>query len=170
MNQDTAATHKTTDRSISEAELLAAQKSWCDALLAIGKAYSESGHAEAKALAEKVVDELYAYQFGPVLFKPTLAVSPQTFRTTRAGAVAYFVGGDSEYPNDRGFALMGWTKCKVDNAALYIAGNTANTMGKAHFTGKDGSTTTVDKTWGFVKDDQGALRITLHHSSLEYTG
>ena len=29
--------------------------------------------------------------------------------------------------------------------------------------------TTVDKTWGFKKDDQGALRIVLHHSSLPFS-
>jgi hypothetical protein len=29
--------------------------------------------------------------------------------------------------------------------------------------------TKVDKTWGFNKDDEGKLRIVLHHSSLPYT-
>jgi hypothetical protein len=43
-------------------------------------------------------------------------------------------------------------------------------MGKVHFTNSAGDVTTVDKTWGFVKDDAGDLRIVLHHSSLEYTG
>jgi hypothetical protein len=41
-------------------------------------------------------------------------------------------------------------------------------MGKVHFTDKDGNVTTVDKTWQFVKDDNGQLRIVVHHSSLEY--
>jgi hypothetical protein len=41
-------------------------------------------------------------------------------------------------------------------------------MGKVHFTDKAGKITTVDKTWGYVKDDAGNLRINLHHSSLEY--
>jgi hypothetical protein len=43
-------------------------------------------------------------------------------------------------------------------------------MGKVRFTDKDGKVTTVVKTWGFVKDDAGKLRIVLHHSSLEYSG
>lgn len=43
-------------------------------------------------------------------------------------------------------------------------------MGKVHFTDKDGKVTSVDKTWMFVKDDAGALRIVAHHSSLEYQG
>jgi len=44
---------------------------------------------------------------GAVLFKPTLPVNPQTFRATRAGALAYFVGGDPSFPKDKGFALKG---------------------------------------------------------------
>jgi hypothetical protein len=107
---------------------------------------------------------------GPVLFKPTLAVNPQTFRTTRAGALSYFVGGDPAFPNDSGFALNDWTKCEIDNAAVFIAGDSASTMGKVHFTDKDGNVTTVDKTWQYVKDDAGQLRIVVHHSSLEYAG
>ena len=49
-------------------------------------------------------------------------------------------------------------------------GDSANTLGKVHFTGKDGKVTSVDKTWNFVKDDAGKLRIVVHHSSLEYAG
>ena len=81
---------------------------------------------------------------GPVLFKPTLTVNPQTFRTTRDGALAYFVGGDPAYPNDSGFALNDWTECQDDNVAIFISGNTASTMGKVHFTDGDGNVTTVD--------------------------
>ena len=66
--------------------------------------------------------------------------------------------------------LKGWNKCEVANAAIFIAGNSATTLGKVSFTAKDGKVTTVDKTWSFVKDDAGKLRIVLHHSSLEYTG
>ncbi len=51
-----------------------------------------------------------------------------------------------------------------------FAGDSATTMGNVHFTGKDGKVTTVDKTWKFVKDDAGKLRIVVHHSSLPYSG
>jgi hypothetical protein len=156
--------------SVSETEVLAAQKGWCQALVDISATNAKSGQTAAKALAEKVIDSAYGYQMGPVLFKPTLTVNPQTFRTTRVGALSYFVGGDSNYPNDSGFALKDWTKCEIDNAAIFIAGDSASTMGKVHFTDKDGNVTTVDKTWKFVKDDAGQLRIVLHHSSLEFTG
>jgi hypothetical protein len=36
-----------------------------------------------------------------VAFKPTLTQQPQTFRGTKAGALAYFVGGNATYPNDK---------------------------------------------------------------------
>jgi hypothetical protein len=156
--------------SITETEVLAAQQGWCNALVEISATNAKSGQAAAKALAETVIDSAYAYQTGPVLFKPTLTVNPQTFRTEREGALAYFVGGDPAYPDDSGFALNDWVKCEVDNAAVFIVGNSASTMGKVHFTDKDGDVTTVDKSWQFVKDDAGQLRIVLHHSSLEFTG
>ena len=158
------------NQSIAEAEVLAAQAAWCKALVDISTTGAQDGQPAAKALAEKVIDAAYAYQMGAVLFKPTLTVNPQTFRTTRAGALAYFVGGDAAFPKDTGFALKGWTKCEPVNAAVFIAGDSATTMGKVNITGKDGKVTTVDKTWKFVKDDAGKLRIAVHHSSLEYAG
>ena len=122
------------------------------------------------ALADKVIDAAYAFQSGGVLFKPTLSVNPQTVRTTKQGALAYFVGGDADYPNDKGFALKGWTKCVAEDNAIIILGDTATSLGKVRITNKDGATVTVDKTWQYVKDDEGTLRIVVHHSSLEYTG
>ena len=115
-----------------------------------------------------MIDGAYGYQFGPVLFKPTLTVSPQTFRTTRAGALAYFVGGDPAFPGDTGFALKGWRKVEIRNAGILLSGNTASTMGNVSITDKSGKVTTVDKTWTYMKDDNGKLRIVLHHSSLPY--
>lgn len=158
------------NQAISENEVLAAQKAWCDALVSISGVYAAQGMPAAKALAEKVIDAAYGYQMGVVLFKPTLTVAPQTFRTTRAGALAYFVGGDAAFPKDTGFALKQWSKCEIAKSGIFIAGNSASTMGNVNISDKDGKVTTVDKTWMFVKDSAGALRIVLHHSSLPYTG
>ena len=158
------------NKAISEPEVQSAQQAWCKALVDISAVHNRSGQPAAKALAEQVIDAAYGYQMGVVLFKPTLTVNPQTFRTTRAGALSYFVGGDPAFPKDTGFALKGWDKCEVANSAIFIAGNSATTLGKVNFTGKDGKVTTVDKTWKFVKDDAGKLRIVVHHSSLEYAG
>jgi hypothetical protein len=155
------------NRAISEVEVLAAQKAWCTALVNISEEGKKS-QAAAKALAEKVIDAAYAYQLGPVLFNPTLTSGKDTFRLTKDGALSYFVGGDSKYPTDSGFALKGWKKCEIKNAGIVITGNAAMTLGNVIVTDSANKTTTVDKTWGYIKDDKGALRIVLHHSSLPY--
>jgi hypothetical protein len=156
------------NRTITEAEVLAAQQAWCNALVDISTTHQKSGQPAAKAMAERVIDSAYGYHMGPVLFKPTLTTAPQTFRTTREGALAYFVGGNSAFPQDSGFALKGWTNCQVKNAAVFITPDSASTMGNVSITNKDGQVTTVDKSWKFVKDGQGNLRIVLHHSSLPH--
>jgi hypothetical protein len=154
--------------NVTEAEVLAAQKAWGEALVRISKDYDEGGLAQAKATAAAVLDAAYGYSHGPVLFKPTLAADPQTFRTTRDGALAYFVGADPRFPGDTGFALKGWRAVDVANSGILIDGDTAMTMGKVTLTDKNGTKTTVDKTWVFKKDDRGQLRIVVHHSSLPY--
>jgi hypothetical protein len=151
------------------AEVEAAQQAWGNALVSISTEYDNKGFAAAKKLAETVLDSAYGYNMGPVLFKPTLTLAPQTFRTTRDGALAYFVGGNSEYKNDTGFALKSWRSYKVQNAGVIITGNSAISMGNVSLTDSKGNVTTVDKTWGYVRDGEGKLRIVLHHSSLPYT-
>ncbi|MEY2913223.1 MAG: hypothetical protein RLZZ184_2532 [Cyanobacteriota bacterium] len=155
--------------SITEAEVLAAQKAWGQALVSISTTYDEKGMAAAKKLADDIIDTLYAYQSGLVLFKPTLTTGDQTFRTTHKGALSYFVGGDSSFPQDTGFALKGWRKVEIRNAGIFIVGNTATTMGNVSITDKTGKVTTVDKTWQFIRGGDGKLRIILHHSSLPYS-
>lgn len=164
----TATATTVVNQGITETEVIGAQKAWCQALVDISSTYAKDGQAAAKALAEKVIDSAYGYQIGAVLFKPTLTVAPQTFRTTRDGALAYFVGGDPAYPQDKGFALKDWTNCEAKNAGIFIAGDTATSMGNVMITDKTGKVTTVDKTWSYVKDDSGNLRIVVHHSSLPY--
>lgn len=154
---------------ITVAEVEAAQKAWGEALVAISTENDKNGYAAAKRLAEKVLDSAYGYNYGPVLFKPTLTVAPQTFRTTRDGALAYFVGGDTKFPNDKGFALKSWRSFKIDNAGIVITGDSAISMGNVTLTDAKGNVTVVDKTWGYVRDGEGKLRIVLHHSSLPYS-
>lgn len=45
---------------------------------------------------DQVLSVAYNYDSGKVFFKPTLAYGPQTFRNTKEGALAYFIG---ENPN-----------------------------------------------------------------------
>jgi hypothetical protein len=154
--------------NITEADVKAAQDGWGKALIQISDDYANGGLAKAKATATAVLNGAYGYNMGVVLFKPTLTHGEQTFRTTQAGALAYFVGDDRAFPNDSGFALKGWKKYEYRNAGVFINGDMALTQGHVILTDKDGKVTTVDKTWAFKKDDKGQLRIVLHHSSLPF--
>lgn len=152
-------------------EVNAAQQAWCDALVKIGQ-LKESG-GDYKAYAEQVLSEAYNYDHGKVFFKPTMASGPQTFRNDKKGALSYFVGGDPEYPNDKGFALKPWVKARYDNAGdhnegIQIYGSIAITMGNVWVTDKDGNEVMVDKTWVFKKGDDGKLRIIVHKSAMPY--
>jgi len=42
-------------------------------------------------------------------------------------------------------------------------------MGNYFFTGKDGSETKVEFTFGYFLDTEGNARINLHHSSVPYS-
>lgn len=106
----------------------------------------------------------------PPPIKFHLAGGEQTFHTTRDEALAYFVGNNSAYPADRGFALKNWQSYRYDNAAVYINGDMALTMGKVHLVDRNNKESSVDKTWGFKKGYDGKMRIVLHHSSLPYEG
>lgn len=154
---------------ITVEEVIAAQNAWGNALVAIATEYDRNGQPAARALAEQVIDSAYGYNLGPVAFKPTLANGPTTFRATRAGALSYFVGGDAEFPGDSGFALKGWRSFQIDNAVIVLNGASAISMGNVSVTDSNGVVTTVDKTWGYVRDREGRLRIVLHHSSLPYS-
>lgn len=153
-------------------EVNAAQQAWCDALVKIGKTKEEGG--DYKAFAEQVLSEAYNYDYGKVFFKPTLAYGDQTFRNDKKGALAYFVGGDVNYPNDKGFAITPWVKARYDNAGdknegIQIYGSVAITMGNVWVTDKNGKEIMVDKTWVFRKGKDGKLRIIVHKSSLPFS-
>jgi hypothetical protein len=153
-------------------EVNAAQQAWCDALVKIGKLKEEGG--DYRAFAEQVLSTAYNYDSGKVFFKPTLAYGDQTFRNDKKGALAYFIGGDPDYPNDKGFALTPWVKARYDNAGeknegIQIYGSVAITMGNVWVTGKDGKEVMVDKTWVFKKDGTGKLKIIVHKSALPFS-
>jgi hypothetical protein len=153
---------------IAEQELVDARQIWGDALIAISKAFEEEGVNAARVVANGALDTAYGFELGPVLFKPTLASGEQTFRTTRDGALAYFVGHSDEYPGDSGFGIKGWRSVFSETAATFIQGDLAMWMGRVTCTDKHGDITVLDKSWGYKKDEAGALRIVLHHSSLPY--
>lgn len=154
--------------NITQDEIAQALVTWGNGKIAISKAFEEGGIDAARAVASANIDAYYGYNLGPVLFKPTMASGAQTFRPTKAGALAYFCGHSEAYPLDNGFAIMGWRACESTTSATFVQGDIAMWMGWIRLTNKDGSVTTVDKSFGYKKDAAGTLRIVLHHSSLPY--
>lgn len=144
---------------ITKGKILAAQKAWGDGIVAIGKA------KDPQSAAKKHIDTLYAYDLGPVLFKPTKAAIVQ-FRDTKEEALSYFVGGKE--PEDKGFALAPFTKVRFENTGIAIDCDTALAQGNYFFTKTDGQEIKVEYSFGYVEDAKGALKINLHHSSLPY--
>jgi len=155
---------------ITETEVNAAQKAWCDALVKIGRVHDEGG--DYKAVASHAIDALYDYKDGRVFFKPTLTSGRNTFRPTKAGALSYFVGGNPGFPEDTGFALKPWIRCVAENNAapngIQIHGNIAITMGNVSLTSKDEKIAKVDKTFVFRRGSDGRLRLCVHHSSVPF--
>jgi len=154
--------------NITQDEIAQALVTWGNGKIAISKAFEDGGIDAARAVASANIDAYYGYNLGPVLFKPTMASGAQTFRPTKPGALAYFCGHSEEYPLDNGFAIMGWRACESTTSATFVQGDIAMWMGWIRLTNKDGSITTVDKSFGYKKDAAGTLRIVLHHSSLPY--
>ncbi len=151
-----------TGPEITQADIQAAQAAWGDAVVAIGKA----GDKAAK-VAEKAARSAYAFELGPIQFKPTLA-SEQPFRPDVEGTVSYFVSGNDKYAEDSGFALRPWTKVRFDNHTVKLQGNIAIAMGHYYFTDKQGDETKVEYTKGYVKTDDDRVLIFLQDSSLPY--
>jgi len=69
---------------ITDGAVIAAQKAWSDAVVDLGRKYMDG--KDYKKAAEDLVDDLYAYQTGEVLFKPTKAADIK-FRMTNEGAI-----------------------------------------------------------------------------------
>ncbi|MGK7931104.1 MAG: hypothetical protein AB4041_06690 [Microcystaceae cyanobacterium] len=149
------------ENPVTENDVLAAQQSWGEAIVAIGKAKNP------ELEAQNTLDRLYGYDLGMVLFKPTLA-SKKPFRDTEKEALSYFVGGVVN--EDKGFALAPYNNVRFENEGIITSCNTAVSMGEYFFTTIDGSEIKVEYTLGYIRDENGDLKINLHHSSLPYQG
>jgi len=165
----------TTCSDITPEEIDAAQELWCKGLVAISKAYMErkTRGDEYKRLACKFVDEMYDnWEERQVFFRPTLALAPQNFRTTREGALAYFIGENNRFP-DKGFIKLNWIDARHDNLienkeAIQIHGTIGIAMGNVYLTPEvstDGKDTIVDKVFVFKKYGAGNIRLIVHNSA-----
>ena len=148
---------------ITEEAIIAAQTEWGEGIVAIAQTHAEGGDFAARATAH--INDLYAYGLTDVMFKPTLAAEDQ-FRETFDEALSYFIG--TEGSEDTGFAIKGWTNVRWENNGIFTSDDAATAMGNYYFTGPDGAETKVEYSFGYVQDENGDLKINLHHSSLPY--
>jgi hypothetical protein len=152
--------------SITEQEILDAQKAWGEGIVLIGKTFLEEG--DYKAVALKHINKFYNYSEGSVLFKPTLA-SHKQFRTNIDGALSYFVAGDDNYTEDHGFAIKPWSSVRWESIGTKIIGNMAVAMGNYYFTPSNGGDEVkVEYSFAYTKNKDGELKIILHGSHLPY--
>ncbi len=165
---DEAAAGDTADSNpITAEEVEAAQTAWGEGIVAIGQVFTDEGDFSARA-SEHIATH-YAYGEGAtILFKPTLAAEDQ-FRETTEEALSYFVG--TEGTEDGGFAIAPYTAVRWENNGTVISdsGDMAVAMGNYFFTGTDGNETKVEYSFAYEKDDNGDLKIVLHHSSLPFS-
>jgi len=155
--------------TINETDLAEARAAWGNGLVAISKAYDDGGIDSAREIAGGLLDSLYGFEFGPILFKPTLSGGAKTFRTDREGTLSYFIGHNPNFPQDTGFGLKSWREVSSQTSSIFTEGDVAMWMGWVNFTDKNGNVVTVDKSFGYRRAGDGSLKLVLHHSSLPYT-
>merc|ERR1719389_864566 len=156
----------TTTSTVMTREMIeAAQKAWGDGIVNIAAAHTAGG--DYVQTATDHIDTLYAYELSPVLFKPTLAAEEQ-FRPTFDKALSYFVASNDACPEDKGFAIKGWTAVRFENVDIITEGSVGMAMGNYFFTTPEGDEAKVEYSFGYMLDADDNVRIVLHHSSMPY--
>ena len=149
---------------ITKDQITSVQNRWAQAIIDIGKykTYSE----ECSAFTNNLLNGLYDFS-APILFKPTKAAAAP-FRSSLEAAKSYFIGSNSQFAEDKGFALNPWVNVRFDNDQIKIKQDSALAMGHYYFTDPDRNEVKVEYTFGYTLKD-GLLKIDLHHSSLPYS-
>ena len=151
---------------ITKEQVVKAQNDWGSGVVKIGSL--KDNMAECEQFASEFLDQLYAFNNGLVLFKPTKCEIEQ-FRPTKVAALSYFIAGENRAcKEDKGFAIQPWTKVRFENSNIILEENRAIAMGNYFFTDLNGNEAKVEYTFGY-KLINGALKIDLHHSSFPYT-
>jgi hypothetical protein len=102
-----------------------------------------------------------------LLFCPTKVALLQ-FRQNLDAAVSYFVGRNDNFPEDRGFALEPWVSVRFENTGIFRHPDMSLAMGNYFFKRDDGVEIKVEYSFAYIRDEDGELKIQLHHSALPY--
>ena len=147
-------------------EIEKAQEKWGNGIVKIGEL--KDSLKECRMFTIDFINKMYDYENGIVQFKPTKASDFQ-FRGDVKSALSYFIGSDSDFIEDKGFALNPWVKVDFENNSINIINDIAIAMGNYFFTDNDGGKTKVEYSFVYKKNDIGDLKIILHHSSFPYS-
>eukprot|EP00911_Craspedida_sp_UC1_P002361 UC1_evm3s1770 len=159
---------------ITKTDVEQCQANWAATIKNISKVYAEKG--DFVGTAAEAAGKLYGYGHGNVLFKPTKAAT-NPFRPTANDAMSYFVGNDAienGFAEDGGFAInggKGWSEVVFSNHQIDLHGPVAIAMGEYQFTcATTGDLAKVEYTFGYKRcEEDGQIRIFLHHSSVPYS-
>jgi hypothetical protein len=117
-------------------------------------------------LATDFINSLYDFKNGTVQFKPTKASEFQ-FRNDFDSALSYFIGNNTDFPEDSGFALKPWLDVEFKNDSINLVDNVGIAMGNYFFTDLKGIKIKVEYSFVYKREGE-SLKIILHHSSLPY--
>lgn len=141
------------------------QQKWGNSIIEIGKAYLDK--KDYLKLTENFLDDLYYFNQGKVLFKPTKA-SHKQFRNKRNEFISYFIGHNKVSDEDKGFALEPWKDIYFQNFDFITYDDIVISMGNYLFTDYENKKTKVEYSFGYMLNQESKLKIIFHHSSIPY--
>ena len=144
--------------------ILEYQNKWANGIVEIGK--TKNNLEESVSVTTKFINELYDFENGNVQFKPTKA-SEKQFRNDFESALSYFIGNNTDFSEDSGFALNPWGSVEFENDSLNVYDDIGIAMGNYFFTDQNGDQTKVEYSFVYKKVGD-SLKIILHHSSLPF--
>jgi len=169
-----AACDQETVNQITVAEIEEFQTAWGEGLVAISTAFANG--EDYVTIAAGVLTDLYGHDYndGVVLFNPTIT-EDVVFRHSFEDAASYFIGTSSPVgvihaEDGQGFATNPWTAVNFLNDWQYtFYGETALGMGTVEITNDAGEITTVEKTMGWLRSEDGSIKLNLHHSAVPHS-
>ena len=144
--------------------ILEYQNKWASGIVEIGK--TKNNFKESVSVTTKFINELYDFENGNVQFKPTKA-SEKQFRNDFESALSYFIGNNTDFSEDSGFALNPWVSVEFENDSLKVYDNIGIALGNYFFIDQNGDQTKVEYSFVYKKVGD-SLKIILHHSSLPF--
>ena len=144
--------------------ILEYQNKWASGIVEIGK--TKNNFKESVSVTKKFINELYDFENGNVQFKPTKA-SEKQFRNDFESALSYFIGNNTDFSEDSGFALNPWVSVEFENDSINVYDDIVIAMGNYFFIDQNGDKTKVEYSFVYKKVGD-SLKIILHHSSLPF--